>query len=90
MKPSEFDVIDSKLEYLARGQDHQGEDIGKIFDKVEAQGIKIAKIETRLEDIVDIKVKVDENSRWISIIRGVGIAATVVYGSLLALLGFRQ
>jgi hypothetical protein len=89
MNDQDFGIINARLEAIIEKQNRQIDSTGKIFDKLEEQSVAIGKIETRLIDVDDLKKSVKENSKWIALVRGIGIAITAVYGAILALFGFK-
>jgi len=89
MNGQDFGIINTRLEAIIEKQNHQIQATDKVFDKLEAQSVAIGKIETRLTDVDDLKESVKENSKWIALVRGIGIAITAVYGAILVLFGFK-
>lgn len=90
MTNQDFGIINARLDAIIEKQNHQIANTSKIFEKLEEQSVAIGKIETRIADIDELKETVKENTKQMSIIRGIGLAISVVYGSVLTLLGFRQ
>ena len=70
-------------------QGRQTENITKIFDRLDVQGVALGKVETRLEDIIGLKKDVQENTKKISLIRGIGIAISLMFGAVLGFLGIK-
>ena len=89
MDDPQFKMLELHLGSIVKSQEKQSHDIGKIFKEQKDQGERLVKVETKLDSLNDLKEDVEENAKRLNVIRGIGIAVSAIFGSILGWIGLK-
>ena len=84
---NQFKLLERHLDNINKGQDHQTENTEKIFDELADQGKQLVEVKTKVDTFDSLREIVEDHTKRLSVIRGVGLVTSLIFGAVLSWLG---